>query len=129
MRNRRTMSDKAGGIPRVTFYYRKPRTVGNYSVEFIFRDVSERLKNFISVRSSISRYESKGLFKRIYNAIEAVFRQGDVNHITGDVHFIGVLLTKRKTIQTILDCGQLKASAGLKHFILKYFWFTLPISR
>ena len=123
------MYDKDESIPKVTFYYRKPRAVANYSVEFIFKDVAQRLKNIISSRSAISRYESKGLFKRIYNTIEAVFRQGDVNHITGDVHFVGILLAKRKTIQTILDCGQLKVTTGIKHSILKYFWFELPISR
>jgi glycosyltransferase involved in cell wall biosynthesis len=117
------------GSPAVTFYYRKPRTVGNYSVEFIFRDVAERLKNRINVRNAVSHYESSGFFKRLYNCVEAMFRQGDVNHITGDIHFLGIFLKKRKTIQTILDCGQLNQSTGIKHAILKYFWFSLPISR
>jgi glycosyltransferase involved in cell wall biosynthesis len=124
-KNKRIMSKK----PRVTFYYRKPRKVGNYSVEFIFRDVAERLKDRIIARTATSHFESTGLFKRLYNTLEAVFRQGDVNHITGDVHFIGIFLKKRKTIQTVLDCGQLKASTGFKHAIYKYFWFSLPIRR
>jgi glycosyltransferase involved in cell wall biosynthesis len=123
------MANKKDHLPTVTFYYRKPRSVGNYSVEFIFRDVSERLKNIIHVRSVTSHYESKGLFKRLYNCLEALFRQGDVNHITGDVNFLGILLRKKKTIQTILDCGHLHASTGLKHAVIKYFWVTLPVRR
>ena len=116
-------------MPEITFYYRKPRRVGNYSVEFIFRDVSERLKNQIKSYSAISAYESKGLFKRIYICLEAMFRQGDVNHITGDINFIGILLKKKKTIQTILDCGQVHASKGMRQAVLKLFWLTLPVKR
>jgi glycosyltransferase involved in cell wall biosynthesis len=116
-------------LPEVTFYYRKPRQVGNYSVEFIFRDVSERLRDRIRSYSAISSYESKGLFKRIYICLEAIFRQKDVNHITGDINFIGILLKKRKTIQTILDCGQVHASTGIRHAVLKLFWLTLPVKR
>jgi glycosyltransferase involved in cell wall biosynthesis len=118
-----------GDLPGVTFYYRKPRTVGNYSVEFIFHDVAGRLKSQIHVRNVVSRFVSSGFFKRLYNCVEAIFRQGDINHITGDVHFIGIFLKKRKTIQTILDCGQLAQTTGIKHRIFKYFWFSIPIRR
>jgi glycosyltransferase involved in cell wall biosynthesis len=116
-------------MPEVTFYYRKPRRFANFSVEFIFRDVSERLKNRIHAYAAISKYESKGFFKRLYICLEAMFRQGDVNHITGDISFIGIFLKKRKTIQTILDCGHVHASTGMKHFVLKLFWLTLPVKR
>jgi glycosyltransferase involved in cell wall biosynthesis len=123
------MRKKEKGLREVTYYYRKPRSVGNYSVEFIFRDVADRLKDRILVRSAVSKYESKGLFKRLYICLEALSRQGDVNHVTGDINFLGILLNKRKTIQTILDCGQVHASKGLKHTFLKLFWLTLPVKR
>src|SRR5438874_417341 len=109
-------------LPGVTFYYRKPRQNANFSVEFIFRDVSERLKDRIYTHTAISKYESKGLFRRLYICLEAMFRQGDVNHITGDISFIGIFLRKRKTIQTILDCGHVHASTGIRQLILKLFW-------
>ncbi len=116
-------------VIRVSYFQRKPRSVGNYSVEFIFRDVSQRLKDRIIARVAISRYESKGLFKRLYNCAEALFRQGDVNHVTGDINFIGILLKKNQTIQTILDCGHLHASTGLKHAVIKLFWVSMPVKR
>jgi glycosyltransferase involved in cell wall biosynthesis len=123
------MNNREISLPRVTFYYRKSRTVGNYSVEFIFKDVADRLNKYIAAKAAVSFYESKGLLKRIYNSVEAVFRQGDVNHITGDVNFIGILLQKRKTIQTILDCGHLESSKGFKHAVIKFFWLYLPVKR
>lgn len=76
-----------------------------------------------------SKFESKGLFGRIYNVVEAAFRQGDVNHITGDVHFLSYLMCRRKTLLTILDCGTLHRSKGIRRFFLRLFWYVIPERR
>src|SRR6478736_1811443 len=104
MKNEETMESKTVQKPQVVFFHRKPRNVGNYSVEFIINDVRNRLKEKISSTIVQSKYESKGLFKRIYNCLEAFRSQGKVNHVTGDINYIGLLLNKKRTIQTILDC-------------------------
>jgi glycosyltransferase involved in cell wall biosynthesis len=52
---------------------------------------------------------------------------GEINHITGDIHFISLLLPKRRTILTIHDIQSLQSSNFLKSFILKLFWITLPV--
>lgn len=115
--------------PRVTYYQRKPRSVGNYSVEFIFDDVRRRLSERIEIKMSYSRFESAGLFKRLFNCIEAIFRQSSVNHVTGDINYIGIFLSRKKTVHTILDCVYLTNSSGLRHTILKLFWLTIPVRR
>ena len=115
--------------PTVTFYHRKPRPVGNYSVEFIFDDVRNRLNGTIQARTAYSRYESAGFFKRIYNCVEAAFRQSEVNHVTGDINYLGLFLSRRRTIQTILDCVHLNTSSGLKYKVLKLFWLSIPARR
>ena len=112
--------------PKVVFFHRKPRTVGNYSVEFIFEDIRARLKDRIDASVVESVYESNGFFKRLYNCIDAFRKQGEVNHITGDINYIGLLLRRRKTIQTILDCVLLNSAGGLRYFILKLFWLSIP---
>jgi glycosyltransferase involved in cell wall biosynthesis len=114
---------------KVKFFQRKPRPVGNYSIEFIFKDVRHQLGKLIEGEEIFSTYESSGVFKRIYNCIEAASKQGEVNHITGDINYIGLLLRKKRTIQTILDCVHLSSSSGLKHAILKLFWVTIPVKR
>jgi glycosyltransferase involved in cell wall biosynthesis len=113
----------------VSFFQRKPRTVGNYSVEFIFKDVRKRLTDSIEPKEVYSTYESSGLFKRIYNCLEVVGKQSSVNHVTGDINYIGIFLNKRKTIQTVLDCVFLSSTSGFKHRILKLFWLTIPVKR
>jgi glycosyltransferase involved in cell wall biosynthesis len=74
-------------------------------------------------------YESKGLFPRLFNAIYCRFKQGDINHITGDIHYVAAFLKKRKTVLTVLDCGMLQQSSGIKKAILKLFWFTMPVKK
>jgi glycosyltransferase involved in cell wall biosynthesis len=115
--------------PSVTFYHRKPRAVGNYSVEFIFDDVRKRLNGLIKPRIAYSTYESTGLFKRLYNCVEAMFRQSQVNHVTGDINYIGLLLSRKRTIHTILDCVHLTGSAGMKYKVLRLFWLAIPARR
>lgn len=115
--------------PGVAFFHRKPRNVGNYSVEYIFEDVRKRLQDKIDAQVVVSPYESNGLFKRLYNCFDAWKKQSDVNHITGDVNYLGIFLRRRKTIQTILDCVHLNTSQGIKYAVLKLFWLSLPEKR
>jgi glycosyltransferase involved in cell wall biosynthesis len=123
------MANKRDIKPRVVFFHRKPRSVGNYSVEFIFEDVRNRLREKIESKIVVSKYESSGFNKRLYNCYEAWRNQCQVNHITGDVNYLGLFLNRRRTIQTILDCVHLNTSAGIKYKILKLFWLSIPERR
>jgi glycosyltransferase involved in cell wall biosynthesis len=111
---------------KVVFFSRKPRALGNFSVETYFKMVADELANDFEVSIVQMPYESKGLFPRLYNAIYASYKQGDINHITGDIHYVAAFLEKKKTVLTVLDCGMLQQTSGLKKAILKFFWFTVP---
>lgn len=100
-----------------------------YSIERLFTDVRVALPSGISVDVQLSRYESKGLLRRIYNVFEAALHQGDVNHITGDVHFLNYLMSRRKTILTILDCVSLERLSGIRFRVFWFFWYWLPVKR
>jgi glycosyltransferase involved in cell wall biosynthesis len=113
---------------KVVFFQRKPSSA-SYSLEYIFEDVRRRLPKNIQTIKAESTYFSQGFFKRVYNILEAIFRQGDVNHITGDVHFLTLGMSKSKTILTILDCIFLKEKNSVKRWILKTLWMTLPVKK
>jgi glycosyltransferase involved in cell wall biosynthesis len=98
-------------------------------VEFIFDDVRNRLKDSIKAITFYSKYESTGLFKRLYNCFEAFRNQGMVSHVTGDINYLGLFLNRKKTIHTVLDCVFIASSSGLKRSVLKYFWLTVPVKR
>jgi glycosyltransferase involved in cell wall biosynthesis len=112
----------------ITHYHRKP-FVGAFSVERLFSDVRKAMPADINVRVSESHFISQGLWKRLFNLIEALFRQGDVNHITGDIHYLTYFLRRKKTILTILDCVSLKRLTGIKRFFLWFLWYWLPMRR
>ncbi len=114
---------------KIVFFQRKPRKYGTFSVEAIFNDLRKRLPSGIQSEVRISRFESNGLFRRLFCALEAAFHQGDVNHVTGDVHFLTIFLRRRKTLLTVLDCGAMLNPSALKRWFYKIFFLQIPIWR
>lgn len=112
---------------KVVFFNRKQRAMGNFSIESYFKQIRHNLpKNIVAISIEMP-FESNGLLRRLANAIYCMINQGDINHITGDIHYVGIFLSRKKTILTILDCLTLHRTTGIKQEILKYFWFTAPI--
>lgn len=112
----------------ITHYHRKTIT-GAHSVERIFSDVRAYLPSEFQVKVCVSPYQSSGVLKRIYNIVQAWFHQGDVNHVTGDVHFLTYLLKRRKTVLTILDCVMMERLYGFRRWLFWLFWLWLPEKR
>jgi glycosyltransferase involved in cell wall biosynthesis len=61
--------------------------------------------------------------------LEARRYQGDVNHITGDVHYLTFLLPKAKTVLTIHDLVLLTRLRGWKYWAAWLFWYWIPVWR
>lgn len=112
----------------VVFFHRKPRPSENFSIEAYFDEIRNNLPGEIKYKVSISKYYSNGFVKRLYNMIEANRRQGQLNHITGDTHFLAILLKRKRTILTIHDCGFMKHPSKLARFMFQLFWLRLPIA-
>lgn len=113
---------------RVVFFHRK-RFSGGYSIESLFANIRSCLSSQIVCSAKELRFESKGLWKRIFIALEAAFNQGDMNHVTGDIHFIAILLKKKRTILTIHDLGFMSHPNRIARWILKIFWISWPVRR
>lgn len=113
----------------VTYFQRKARKYNNFSIENYFKEVRRALPPYIIPEISISKYESNGIFKRLYNSIEAASRQSAVNHVTGDVHYLTYFLNRKKTVLSVMDCGQLKRFKGIKFKLLRFFWFQIPAAK
>jgi glycosyltransferase involved in cell wall biosynthesis len=112
----------------VVHYHRKP--YGSYfSIERVFGAIRHELPGDIACRVFVCRYVSRGFFGRLWNVVEAALHRGQINHITGDVHFLAMLLPKRRTILTIHDCGLLRRERGIRLFIYKLVWYQLPMLR
>lgn len=114
---------------QVIHFNRKPRKFGNYSIEGFYSQIREALKDKIEFKIIECPYESNGIFKRLYNAVYAAFKQGEINHVTGDVNYLNMFFRKNRNIITILDCGLLYDTKGLTHKFYKLFWYILPVKR
>jgi len=110
---------------KVVYFQRKPPT-GFFSIERLFEDVRGALPKDIQTDVLINRFFSKGVWPRIYDAWHASLNKADVNHVTGDVHYLTYFLTRRRTILTIHDCVTLERLQGVKRWMFWFFWYFLP---
>jgi len=113
---------------KVVFFHRKPK-LNNFSVEGAFKVIREAMPAHIECTVAQSSFDSKGIFRRLYNIVEASLRQGQINHITGDVHFLSYMLARERTLLTILDCVVMYNTKGLKRYLLRLFWYVIPEKR
>ena len=111
---------------RVTHFHRKPRQ-GNYSIERLFHDIRSAMPSDIDVVVRESSFLSRGLWTRLFNIAQAAFHQGEVSHVTGDVHFLTYLLKRKRTVLTIHDCSNFVRLHGLKRWFFWLFWYWLPV--
>jgi glycosyltransferase involved in cell wall biosynthesis len=112
---------------KIVYFQRRP-TSSNHSIERLFATVRGVLRG-VEGEVSVCRFESRGVFKRIYNTLEAALRQGDINHITGDVNYLALLLHKKRTVLTICDCRTMLRLHGFRRRLFQWMWLKLPVSR
>jgi glycosyltransferase involved in cell wall biosynthesis len=53
--------------------------------------------------------------------------KADIFHVTGDVHYVTLVLPRKKTILTIHDCVFLHRPPGLKRTLLKWIFLDWPV--
>jgi len=117
---------KKNKISVVHFQRKKANYV--FSLERLFEDLRyQAKKNYLfSIKTRFNKFRSRGIIRRIIDAFLVFFHQTDVNHVTGDVHYLTYFLNSKKTILTIHDCGILKKSKGIKRLFLFVFWYLIP---
>lgn len=103
---------------------------GLHSVERLFDDVRLQLQGSdIKIRVRINDHMSSGIRPRVQDALAARGAQAQVNHVTGDVHYLCWGLNPARTILTVLDCVGLSRMNGLRRKVFKHLWYTWPLRR
>lgn len=113
---------------RVVMFQRRP-LAGQHSIERVFADVRSALPPDVDVATCILPFESRGLIKRLRNMLFVWRQRGDVNHITGDVHYVALVLPKRSTVLTVLDLVSVNRLSGVRRLLFVLFWYRLPVRR
>jgi glycosyltransferase involved in cell wall biosynthesis len=101
----------------------------HHSVERMFDAVRQHLPAHLDPVVAIAPATSKGLVPRVRTAVAARRHRGDVHHVTGDVTYLGLLLPRRRTVLTILDCEFLDRAGWAKGLVYRVFWLQLPCLR
>lgn len=98
-------------------------------MERLFEDIRTKLPHDICIDVIVNKYVSQGFWQRLYDSMRAAQRQGHINHVTGDVHYLTYFLSKKRTILTILDCVTLERLKGFKRWLYWLLWYWLPEKR
>ena len=99
--------------------------MGANSIEEIFYSLKKYLGDnvdFIELP-----YGGAGIMSICRNILFAYRHRGDINHITGEVHYIA-LGTGPKTLITIHDVQSIIRGRWIERIIKKWLWFNLPLS-
>jgi glycosyltransferase involved in cell wall biosynthesis len=113
------------------YFYRHPHAI-YFSVEKIFKNISGKIRheygNRLQVEDLFLPFTSK--FSSIIQNIRfAKQTQGDINHVTGDAHYIILGFSKKNiNILTIHDCVLLLHYKRFdpRHWIIRMVWYSLP---
>src|SRR3989337_1534703 len=98
---------------KLSLFIRRQPPGDNYSIERLFDAVAAALPtDRLEVRLRVCPLESKGFWRRLALIVWAACRQGDVNHVTGDVNFLGLLMRRSRTVLTILDSASMQRLPG-----------------
>ncbi|HEX9852251.1 MAG TPA: glycosyltransferase, partial [Woeseiaceae bacterium] len=112
---------------QVVHIQRRP-FAGQFSIENLFSCLRDEMRRAgCDVGEFVVPYHSKGLVRRVLNGWCARRHRGDVYHVTGDIQYVAMFLPRERTILTIHDCWALERLTGLKRWLLKLFWFDLPV--
>lgn len=112
----------------VTHFSRKP-PLGAFSIERVFADIRAAMPGEVAVKEQMNAHFSRGMLQRLQDAWAARRHSSQVNHVTGDVHYLTFFLPKKRTILTIHDTVMIERESGLKRLILWLFWLWVPVHR
>jgi len=115
---------------RVIHFQRKARPF-NFSIESIFENVRSHLKDKVAFSVKVCSQFNDGYFSKLSNIIEAAFRQkkNAVNHITGEVNFLDLLMRKKNVLLTIHDCRYVERKKGIEKAIVKWLYLKAPVKK
>jgi glycosyltransferase involved in cell wall biosynthesis len=114
---------------QVKLFYRKPHVTGAFSVEISFDQLIENFpsSSIFQITKYVLSHPSKGFLRRLRGILQARAQAGDINHVTGDVHYIVFGLPGERTILTIHDCGLMSHPNPMARMILKWIWLVWPV--
>ena len=111
----------------INYYFREKGKA--FSIERVFEELA------LSFKSSSVKIDplycpfsgGKNLLNVLRNGLWARRNAKDINHITGDAHYLALFLQNKSCILTIHDCDMLRSLSGLRRWLVWLIWLYLPV--
>ncbi|MFT3755243.1 MAG: glycosyltransferase family 1 protein [Pseudoxanthomonas sp.] len=113
---------------RVVHFMRQPGAQ-TFSIERVHEDVRAAMPADCKVETWTCRRPSTGLWPRLRDAWAARRAQADVNHVTGDAHYLAWFLDRKRLVLTVHDLVSLERLKGIKRWVFWLLWYWLPVRR
>jgi glycosyltransferase involved in cell wall biosynthesis len=111
---------------KVTYFFRKP-IASFHSIEMLFNTVVKYLDQSEAKKVYLPYNLNQTPLASLINCVFVRSKQGQVNHITGEIYYIALALRRENTILTIHDIDSLESVNKLKNLLLHLFWLYLPV--
>ena len=120
---------KESGRVAVLFVQRQP-TGAQMSMERLFEQVRRGLGAEVAWEVHVCPCPSRGLVGRLRN-LWAAWRagRGRICHLIGDVHYLALVLPRRRFVLTIHDCAVLHRLRGWRREVVRLLWYVWPVRR
>lgn len=109
----------------VLLLYRKKGV--NYSIERVFDTIDVALRDKVDIYKIAVPFHKITLLNLLRNMWYSYRNRKEINHITGDIHYCGLLLSYSKTILTIHDTVSFSIYSGFSKILIYWFWYYLPL--
>jgi glycosyltransferase involved in cell wall biosynthesis len=113
---------------KIHFFFRKA-SPDYHSIEELFSIMLSYLPDNILFNKIYVKFSSNSILNLICNCLFAYRNQSHINHITGDIHYIGLFLKPQNTILTIHDIGSIFQGSWIRRKIIRNVWFLWPMKR
>lgn len=118
----------------VKFFYRIPNPL-NRSIERVFETIEIELKNKKDIETKQKFAQKYGhwiinIFLNTLNLGLKGWGKG-INHVTGDIHYVTLIMPSKRTILTIHDLFVLRDINAKKWYkkLVFYLWYYLPLKK
>ncbi len=110
---------------KVSFYFRKNKQF--FSIEQLFLGLQPYFLSAIQYSNYELPFSSIKFLSLLKNGIYAGKHQSEINHITGDIHYIAPFLRKCRTILTIHDIESILKGKKIIACIKNIIWLKIPV--
>lgn len=122
-------SPRASTSRREVVHFERKPLADYHSIEKLFRALRDAMLPHAEVNAQQCPEPSRGMLPRWRNLRWAKRAQGEVNHITGDVHYLALAIDGEHTVLTVHDCVALRRATGLRRLLLSKLYFEWPVAR